>query len=71
MVRMTGTSDKVGPKVLMDEWLRAKPDPSLFVEHEFQIVEQEKTDSLNILLRQVVHQLISAKWELLCKQEQR
>lgn len=69
MVRMSGESKKIGPRVLMEQWLGEKSEAGLFVKHEFQAVEYQDTDVLDTLLRSTVHQLISAQWKLTGKRE--
>ena len=67
MVKVVGSSKEIGPKVVMDQWLSEKVN--LFVEHDFQEVEQDKTEALNNVMRKAVHQLISVEWQLTGKQE--
>lgn len=69
MVRMKGHKNKVGIELLLQQWLGEKPGSGLFVEHEFEEIEAVKTDGLDMILRGAVHQIISASWELVGKQE--
>lgn len=63
MLRLEGDASKVGVGVLLAQ-LTSTEHGSLFVEHKFQPINIETVDSLKHLLRQTVHQLISAKWNL-------
>jgi hypothetical protein len=67
MVKLIGSATKVGPAILIEQWVLEKPEASLFIKHEFKYSEQDATDSLSSTLRKLEHQLITAQWVLDCK----
>ncbi|MDD3813133.1 MAG: phospholipase D family protein [Desulfocapsaceae bacterium] len=63
MLRLTGTNDNVGPLVLLQEFT-ANDNSGLFVKHQFEAVEIDSEAISPIIIRRLVHQLISADWSL-------
>lgn len=68
MLRMTGPNRKIGPQMLLQEWMPEK-GPQVFIPHEFNESHIEHDESKAQLLRQAVHQLISAQWQLAAKRD--
>jgi len=63
MLKLTGFASKVGLRVLMNEWMPEK-GPQVFIPHEFNVLDPESDESSTYLIRQALHQLISAPWQL-------
>lgn len=63
MLRLTTTSPDATPAALLKEWLD-NPAGNLFTAHRFEAPEDSEADSYAAALRQLSHQLISAKWQL-------
>jgi hypothetical protein len=63
MLMLKGTANKTGIQVLKQEWMPEK-GLQIFIKHEFSDLESEQDDSNADLLREVLHQLISANWHL-------
>ena len=63
MLLLKGDVSKIGPEILRNQWLPIN-GCGLFELHQFQPLELDKDESAEILMRRVVHQLISAKWIL-------
>jgi len=69
MISMVGDASKVGAKHLRDQWMPDK-GPQLFVQHKFSEMPIDESDSVNKLIRQILHKLISASWTLEGTQEE-
>lgn len=63
MMMLEGYASKVGPRLLMQEWMPDK-GPQVFIPHEFNTLTIELDESNAHLVRQAIHQLISASWQL-------
>lgn len=63
MLMLKGYASKVGPRLLMQEWMPEK-GPQVFIPHEFNTLTIEPDESNTYLVRQGIHQLISASWKL-------
>jgi hypothetical protein len=63
MLMLTGPSKKLGPQVLLKEWM-PETGVKVFRPHEFSEFVIETDESQVQLIRQIVHQLISAQWQL-------
>ena len=62
MLRLTGANDKVGPVVLLQEL--AADGSGLFERHQFEEIESDDEAVSSVVIRRLVHQLISADWNL-------
>lgn len=63
MLKLTGLTKKIGTRVLMQEWMPDK-GPQIFTPHEFSLRVTKPDESSTQLIRQAIHQLISASWQL-------
>jgi hypothetical protein len=63
MLMLEGYASKVGPRLLMQEWMPEK-GPQVFTPHEFTERDTKPDESNSKLVRQGIHQLISASWQL-------
>lgn len=67
MLRLEGNINKVGIDVIKDSWVTDNPTSSLFIKHKFTQQPQDSDDgNVRAILREIEHQLISAKWVLEC-----
>lgn len=66
MLMLTGPSRKFGPKMLLQEWIPEK-GIKVFTPHEFSESVITTDESQEQIIRQTVHQLISAQWQLYTK----
>lgn len=66
MLMLSGPRQKLGPQVLLQEWM-PNEGIKVFRPHEFSESVNEIDESQERLLRQTVHQLISAQWQLNAK----
>lgn len=62
MVKLTGVKSKVGPDVLIDQWVDGSS--GLFVVHEFEEPVEDTNAALEKRIRKVIYQLINADWML-------
>lgn len=67
MAKLVGTNSKVGPAILMDQWVN-EPDTRFFIEHEPEEIVSDELHPLKKRIREIEHQLISAHWKQTCLQ---
>lgn len=60
MLRLTGSTESIGPKQIIKGWKDFKAP--IFTKHEFSIEKPDEDKENQQSLRILVHQLISAKW---------
>lgn len=68
MVKLTGLKSKVGPDVLIKQWV--DETSGLFVKHEFMELTEDINESLKKQMRRVIFQLVNADWNLDVMQSQ-
>lgn len=64
MLQLSGVNSKVGPDMLLEEWVNKAKGNGLFVPHEFQALADDEPNIDETRMRHLLHQLISAEWSL-------
>lgn len=64
MMRISGYSDKIGPDVLMEQWVGEEEGRGLFVPHVFETLDDLEETEASMQLRSMTFALIDAEWLL-------
>jgi hypothetical protein len=64
MVKFSGKSSKIGPDILMQQWIGEENGRGLFVRHTFETLDDLEKSETNKQLRSLIFALIDAQWLL-------